>query len=269
MSDRITEKIFTPEISEITEGMLALLHGNRENHPEFKMRLTTAERETIPKIELALLELPLLHVTTSEFPKKNPLLSTRQTGIISKTAGLDQSLGLDQFVYFNWGPTTYLNPRATNYFVDSKILLTNEAIVTQTDVNLSTLGNSRTPFDQISKEKQRSIRFHYFKHMLCGKDWLELTARRVLKSLKRGQNLVDVREGINLGLGEVKILGRVSSKDVILKSQDEKDLAPALVNWYEHGFSVNDEIPRKVGDVKVNVGMANKYWRSVVGADLY
>lgn len=264
----VSEKIFLPEVSEITEGMLALLHQNRENHPEFKMRLTSAEREAIPKIESALLELPLLHRSTTNIPRNKPMLSSRQVGKISGTAALDQSLGLDQFIYFSWAPTTHLNSRAQNYLVDSRILLSTSAVVTQSDITTQSQWEMWAPYNKLSKEKQRNIRRSYFGRMLTGTDWVELTARRVLQSLKKGQNLCDVSGG-GLGLGEVKILGKVSHKDVLLKSQSEKELAPALINWYEHGFSVNGEIPRKVGDLKVNVGRANKYWRSVVGADLF
>lgn len=263
----LNENIFRGEVPRITEGMLSMLSENRHNHPEFGIRLSEQEVAALPKIQNALLELPLLHRTSANIPDNSSLKSSRGIGRVSGIGKLDKSLGLDQLVYFSWGPTTHISSGQPHYLIDSNILLSDQVVVTEHDITASTFGGTGTIYDELTTDKKKSIKRIYFGKMLTGKDWLDLISRRVLLNLKNGDSLFDVKE--NLALGEVKVLHKVLPKYIVGKPKGEMALSRALKNWYEHGISIDGKIPKHVGKLDINLREASRYWRNLVGTDFY
>ncbi|OGY19308.1 MAG: hypothetical protein A3A65_04270 [Candidatus Chisholmbacteria bacterium RIFCSPLOWO2_01_FULL_49_14] len=151
---------------------------------------------------------------------------------------LDISLGLQQYVFFNWGMPDWSQYGPHMYAVDPRVLLLPQTVATPWDISaIAGLTDIELPYSQLSRKAQQRIQHDYYGMMLTGADWFEFIARRVIDSVHAGNPVYELRNG-GVGMGEIKFPGIVGSEwiknDYSGREQLEKVYYPSL---YALGFA--------------------------------
>lgn len=211
------------------------LEANFRAYPEMQQTLSPEQQRRLIIITNELLKLPLVHATKRVMSVDETLqpATTVPEEIRTNTFELDQSLGLNQYVFFTWGL-----PRKSFYgknfvLASADLLLNPNTLVTPSDIYEAVSGNI-TAFDKLANEQQENIRKNFFDKMVRGNQWLEIVARRVLKQLEEGADFFTLSEQFDLG--EIKFLGPVSKTSIELQ-MTEKDFPTYYKSMYEHGFA--------------------------------
>jgi hypothetical protein len=206
----------------VTEERLV---SNALNYDVMQLELSTRDEHQIAAIRERLLGMPLVHASRdTKVPEaaKREGLKGHAAGIATRgtTFALDQSIGLDEYVFFNWGRIGDGYGTTDTYgthlvVVDAHVMLEN-SIVTPADIITSSLDRaiSRHQYTELTDAEKHKLDQDYFGRMVTGEDWLEITARQVHQYAQRNPNYpypVDRYKG----LGEVKIHGSVDPQYIL------------------------------------------------------
>lgn len=211
------------------------LEQNFSLYPEMQLELSGEQKRKVKIIKNTLLQLPLVHATKKPFEKGVPIVPTIDLpeGARSHTFGLDKSLGLDKYTFFHWGVPARSDHGTHFLLVNPSLLQSPNTIVTPCDIgDIALVGND--PFDKVEKDKKERYQKEYLDKMVSGENWVEINARKVLKSIEGGNPFYGLNRNT---LGEVKHLGPVSA-DLITTQISFEDLQYHYKFLYEHGFSI-------------------------------
>ena len=218
---------FRPHITE------EQLDGNALRYEEMHWDI---DPELLDEAKQRLMQLPLVHRTDTDRFKTDrgtdggwPYRGLAPASYISNgeevhtdnTHGLDYDLGLDKFVFFNWGAVYaddtqhFLRGKNTVVLVDPSLIMSPETFVTPNDIAEHTSNYSMdTGYGLSSWEDRQGLR-SYMQTMVRGSDWFEIAARRVAKSMEEGDDK-GVESALDAySLGEIKHHGEVSSSKII------------------------------------------------------
>lgn len=183
------------------------LSANRSRYPEFS---TEYDAQHIEYTKALLLQLPLFHSSRKPLASITPYALLPEEDEKGNTYALDMSLGLDQFCFLKWGMPDWSQYGQYMYVLNPSLLYSPNVVVTQTDVVVFAGWEVETPFDNLPKKDQKRVLDEYFGKMLSGPDWLELTARKVLSSVRHSNGLYELHNG-GVGMGEIKHFGPLDS----------------------------------------------------------
>lgn len=264
-----------PELSKYINA--EKLYQNSDNYPEMQRNLSPEQQRKIGLIKNTLLTLPLIHVTRESLPAGaniKPSNELQQDGK-TNTYGLDRSLDLDKYTFFNWGLPQRSGYGTNIVLLSASILNDSDTIATPWDIGEIAYVDE-TPYEDLPQEKKDRYQKGYFDKMVTGKKWLEIIARRVLQSYEDGKPFY--RLGGRGTLGEIKHLGQVHSDNIT--SQITKPDFPAYYKFlYEHGFAYgpmedNRELFLRLGkrmgvdssheDCGIDYDEAALYWKNLL-----
>lgn len=211
------------------------LKENKIRFTELNQIIPDSDKPTLEKIKTSLLDLPLLHCTPSEIATTEPIVCSKDAGRVVGIGALDQSLGLDKFVYLSWGPANYPKSRDKHYLVNSSLLLDSSVVVTEGDITTFTYGSTNTPFVDLPHKVRGNIIRDYFGKMLTGIDWLELTARKILNSRNTGESSYMTKPPLHLG--EIKVFRSVEPHYRLGPALSIEERLELINTWVEHGFN--------------------------------
>lgn len=181
-------------------------------------------QEFLPAVKEALLQVPLAHLTSRESIEQicregiEPNVD-RPADARSHTYGLDRSLGLDRYAFTSWGDfeTLFIPPGSRRLLLPASLILSERVVATQKDI--ASLFSSLVPssealsvrYEDRTPSEQHAIDQIYFSGMVTGEDFLDLTARRMLRYLygKGGEPFPVFSE-----IGEIKHLGRIPAEAI-------------------------------------------------------
>lgn len=212
------------------------IHDNAQNYPEMTIELTEVQKERTERIKDILMQVPLIHATSKE-EIANGLVDLSPKDDLpvdhhSHSVKSDKSLGLTKYVFFNWGMAQKGYGRFISQY-SPELLEGDNVIVTPMDIGHIEFASDRT-YDEYEPERKKRVEDNYFKYMVTGKTWKEVTARRILESVEKGQQFVPL--STSYSLGEIKHFGSVPKKNH-LGSFPVSDLRAHYRFLYEHGFS--------------------------------
>lgn len=238
------------------------LESNRSRFPILDKTLSSEQESQIKLIKQVLLKLPLLHKSTREISFQESIKCSRTLGIVVATGNLDQSLGLDKFVYLSWGPIDYIRSRDRHYLVTSEILMQPNVVVTQGDITDHTFGGTHSTFKELPSKQRKSIINNYYGRMLTGQDWLELTARQVLQNHENGEKLYTTYPP--LYLGEVKIFGEVNPEFRLRQADTIESRIEVTKRWFESGFAVHGPNTETIEWMEKSRKKAESFWNNLL-----
>jgi hypothetical protein len=202
-------------------------------------QLGDGDAERVERIREGLLRIPLICAVESpeiaeticaEGLKPQAIINSRD----SYTTPLDESLGLDQYVFTQWGELEDNGYGPVHIAVDPGLVLPG-SIVTANDLldiaHAPGIDCINKDFDLLPLPVQQRVRKEYFGTMLRGNDWLEIKARQILQHAKGPRG--DSPYPLFHGLGEVKHLGPVPSSAIleVADATDPQDLERIKTNF--------------------------------------
>lgn len=182
---------------------LEKLKENRANYPEWQRELTEKETQQVRIIMKRLLCLPLIHCSRND--NLAGVISHRDSAelaVQANTYPLDQSLGLDNYVFLTWGMGDWARYGQHVYCFDTQILFEPGTIVTPGDVVHAAGWQNSTPFEELGDRDREGVQDMYFDKMLTGRDWFYVIAIRILEDLKRRKKIIPIAYS---AFGEIKV----------------------------------------------------------------
>lgn len=272
--------VLAPELNSFVTPLR--INQNFVAYPEIQAPVTPEQLRKIEIIKDTLLQLPLIHHTTHRFSGGDLLpLYELPAGHHNNTLNVDRSLGLDKYVFLNWGlPEKSSALGSQVHLVDPKVLKSPNTIVTPDD--LLALGYTKDKtFQELPDDMRKDYEENYFGKMVSGRHWLEIIARRVLVSIEKRHPFFVLKNKSYVNrtaLGEIKHFGKVD-KNFIQQTISTRNLGSYYKFLYEHGFAVSDlEFERKnfissgkrsglsvlPEECGVDYEAASKYWTQVL-----
>lgn len=200
---------------------------NVSNYPEMQRQLNDTDRVIIERVKAAMLQLPLVYSTRRD---KYQIMSSgilpfskKPADFIGNSMLLDDSLGLTDYTFYNWGIAERSTGHGTNHaLLSASLLFDPRTIVTEDDVARYVFSND--PYSELDEEKKDVLQKQYLGKMLAGRDWVEVMARRVYFALQCGNIRVLNMSG-DCAFGEIKIYGAMPPSEVksFLLPRDERD----------------------------------------------
>ena len=258
-----------PELS--THVSPARIAENFSKYPEMQQPLSPEQQRRVDLIKGTLFQIPLIHGTPHDLDGVDLLpISELPDGHRGHTHGLDRSLGLHKYTFFNWGLPEKTSGRNI-MLVNPAILNNPNTLVTGFDIGEIRMVND-TPYDEVDDEVKEAYQTRYFDKMVTGTQWVEIVARRVLADVEEGKPFYSLwSKG---ALGEIKHLGKVD-KSAVMGKITYDDFKSYYKFLYEHGFSFSNiehdrEWTKKLGyktsvdptaeECGIDYDEAAKYW---------
>jgi hypothetical protein len=177
-------------------------------------------QEYLPAVEEALLKLPLEHATDSQESVSQILAqgiipSADRPHANSHTFPLDRSLGLHRYAFTSWGSFEHFQYGDERVLIPAGLMLEHNVIATKHDITSAYSSGSNAlqkPYEENSPSVQAAIDSQYFGEMVTGRNFLDLTARRMLSYLYRSKG--GPFPARSAYLGEIKHLGTIPSEAI-------------------------------------------------------
>lgn len=223
----------------------ARLAENAANYPEMHRELTAGQTMAALAIQDILLNLPLTHSTPAPAAKllSGGLLPGKQVKRMrplqkTNTYRIDRSLGLDEYAFMRWGEIEtkglYGN---TTVAIDTKaVLLSPQTVVSPSDITDSPSIVCKRSYRNQPPSAKLEIEL-YFDSLVTGGLWLEITARRILEKLLRGEIDGTLRMHTSAPFGEVKHYGAVAAENIVGDLTTLEDKAAESKRQYHNGIS--------------------------------
>ncbi len=245
---------------------------NFSNYPEMQQILSPEQQRRVGLIKGTLSQIPLIHGTGHDLDGLDILpIGDLPEGHRGRTHGLDRSLGLHKYTFFNWGLPEKTSG-STIMLVNPEILNSPNTLVTGFDIGEIRMVDD-TPYDDVKDDVKESYQREYFDKVVTGTQWVEIVARRVLADVEAGKPFYSLwSKG---ALGEIKHLGKVD-KGAILGKITADDFKSYYKFLYEHGFSFSNiehyrELEKRTGvwqgvdptpeECGIDYDDAAKYWQ--------
>lgn len=194
-----------PEMSwEVDESLLA-------NARQRLLQLPLVHRTSAPRFGSQPVEQPWLYDTPVPFSYLPSEIGDQH----GNTLRLDEDLDLDEFVFMSWGgvfdrTANFLAGKRYAVLIDPRILLDSRCVATPDDI--SDLVDVEETLEGLDSEDQAVVREEYINKMVSGRDWLEIMARRMAKSMAEGKTLPTIKAST---LGEIKFHGQIPASAII------------------------------------------------------
>lgn len=190
--------------------------ANVANFPEMQRELDGRDALIVERVKAAMMRLPLVYSTHRD---KDQIMSRgilpfsrKPSAFYGNSMPLDESLGLTDYTFYNWGIVEKSIGHGPNHaLLSAELLFDPRTIVTPNDI--SRYVYSQDPYNELDESKKGVIQEQYLGRVLAGRDWVEVMSRKVYFALKGGNTRV-LFMGSDCTLGEVKILGIVPSSEV-------------------------------------------------------
>lgn len=227
--ERDEEPVALPVIPDILAQYITptQILNNVINYPEMQRELGSTDRTIIERVKAAMLQMPLVHSTGRN---KDQILSLgilpfskKPADFFGNSMSLDESLGLTEYTFYNWGIVEKSTGHGTNHvLVSADLLFDPRTIVTENDVFRYVFSDKS--YSELDERRKEALQTQYLGKMLAGRDWVEIMARRVYFALQGGNTHVLNMSG-DCAFGEIKIFGTMSPSEVrlFLHPGDERD----------------------------------------------
>lgn len=213
------------------------IRQNVKNYQEMQYDLP---EELVEDIKKRLMGLYLVHVTSSTrfssspvtqstlydepIPYSHLFIEGEKSHKIHNTYKFDQDLDLDEFVFLSWGDviSDFIGGRYA-ILISPQLLLSSHCLVTPDDAAwiIGSRELEKKGFDELGEKSKKEFTEEYLNKIVTGKDWLEIQARRIAKTVVDGMPLDKALE-LDTSLGEVKFLGPIP-RGMIIGTLDLKD----------------------------------------------
>ncbi|HKU18662.1 MAG TPA: hypothetical protein VJP80_05300 [Candidatus Saccharimonadales bacterium] len=244
------------------------LAANAYNYEVMHWEPSPLEGRQLEAIRARLLGMPLLHGTQNpdvlEIAKRDGLLPyVRTTGDEGNSFPVDHSLGLDEYVFMNWGR---LDQYHGNHFVvvDARAMLEG-TIVTPDDIvhcSRNMVDLKPRAYQDLSDGEKAIIDQEYLDKMVTGDVWLDIVARQVHQFASRKPDL-PFPVSRHKAIGEVKRYGSLDPRFCLgsFSLPDASSSLRATSAWNDsllkYGIAVNIEeanLPEKGKMLRYDVG---------------
>lgn len=252
------------------------LDENARNYEVLKQPTTRKEELAIGKIEEMLLDgFPLTHSTKPEnlISIQNSAIKPAEAlpeGKFTHTLPLDESLGLDKYVFASWGDVRRhpIYGSSTLLLCTEKILLSDETIASPYDITLRIGAGTNLPYDELNRTDTKHLKA-YLQTLVTGERWLEITARNALRNVI-SNGTVPVVSHANLNTGEIKHKGAINADHIQEVLSTEDDYHTALNEMLRNGFTASslNSLTKLYGHIpteyEASLNKAKKMWRKIV-----
>lgn len=165
----------------------AILQQNAQRYEGMGADLTEAEMIKVDRVRKILLSLPLVHTTKSSFAqlKRSGLrpYDNRPRLTVGRSTALDRSLGMTSYSFMHWGAAEKSVYGRNHLLINPQVILSANTIVTPGDVGQCVNDWCSTKWEALGTESKSRITAEYFGKVVSGSDWLEITARRLARTV--------------------------------------------------------------------------------------
>ncbi len=238
------------------------LEANALAYPVMQQEVSSRDERLIADIAHELLRIPLTHGTNmpddAEIMLRN---GVQASGLHAEIAHawsfpLDISLGLNNYVFMNWGIPDG-NYGRHHVLVAARALLHQDTIVTPTDITKqsTSLSDRDNIYAKLDPDRQAHIKAHYFGRMVTGAAWLEIAARNVYRHKQANPDqpypVLTVA-----GMGEIKRFGAIAAHEITGRytlTAETKSRPSSFAQWQQEmlkrGIKISTETPHEYRQV--------------------